>query len=87
MLDFLQRAFYVLFRPEFTVRVEGAVARLIDGKLSQRFLDELTSVAELQGIDRCMIYGVRQRGRVRLVFSTQVKAGDQQRFRNAFYSP
>jgi hypothetical protein len=89
MKNLIARLLRKLFPPAFTVVIEDSRAELRQGKARAAFVTDCTEIAQQQGIDHGVIYGVRKGDRMSLAFSGNIPAGDRQRFRNAwgFHKP
>jgi len=74
--------FRKLFPPFFTISIKDGKVNLENGKLTSAFLGDFSSIARKSGISSGWIWGFKSGGGVRLEFSSGIRRGDRQRFRN-----
>src|SRR5688572_30360005 len=69
-------------RYAFVICIDHGVPKLRRGNATGAFLDNVAQVCRENGIERGWVGGIRQRLRIRLVFSRSMPAACQQQLRN-----
>jgi hypothetical protein len=69
-------------RSACVVRIEGGVARIAGGKVTQAFLHEIGETCRRHGVTDAVIRGAAKGGRIALVFSGDMPPPCKQQLRN-----
>lgn len=72
-------------RPVFVVRVEDGKARVVRGKVTQAFLQEIGETCDRHGVKRGGVRGVANGSRIALAFSGDIPPSCRQQLRNLWH--
>jgi len=72
-------------RPVFVVRVEAGKVRLVRGKVSQAFLQQIGETCDRHGVRRGVVRGVANGSRIALTFSGAIPPNCRQQLRNLWH--
>jgi hypothetical protein len=69
-------------QPVFVIRVEDGVARLVRGKVTQAFLQQIDETCDRHQVRHAVVRGVANGSRIALAFSGDIPAPCRQQLRN-----
>jgi hypothetical protein len=72
-------------QPVFVVRVEEGKARVVRGKVTQTFLQEIGETCARHGVRRGVVRGIANGSRIALAFSGGIPATCRQQLRNLWH--